>query len=195
VLPETFLICLKEGDILKVSDNPPVKSPWVESVADFQQTWFVAHTCSRCEKALAWDLLRRSIGHFLPMASRTRFSGGRRRRVMLPLFPCYLFFNGGADVSYTAMTTNRVCQVINVKKQEQLARELTAIERALQSDSLLQSDTRPARGDRCRVVAGPLKGVEGLVTERKGKSRLFLEVSLISQGAVMEIDADLLEPV
>jgi len=38
-------------------------------------------------------------------------------------------------------------------------------------------------------------GIEGVVTERKdAKARMVLDVSILGQGAVVEIDSDLLEP-
>jgi len=41
-----------------------------------------------------------------------------------------------------------------------------------------------------------MMGTEGVVIERKNaKARMVLEVTILGQGAVMEIDADILEPV
>jgi transcription antitermination factor NusG len=50
-----------------------------------------------------------------------------------------------------------------------------------------------AVGRRCRVTAGPLEGMEGIVVRRDKLARLVLEVSILGQGASVEIDADLLE--
>src|SRR5438105_2419012 len=81
----------REGQfMLRVEENPPAQSPVVEDLASAPGRWWVAHTRSRCEKALAWDLLRRGIVYFLPMVERVRMSGGRKRRFLLPLFPSYL---------------------------------------------------------------------------------------------------------
>ena len=73
--------------MLKVSENPPRMHPGAGTLTDLAGTWWVAHTKARSEKALAWDLLRRDIGYFLPLLGRVRFSGGRKRRVLMPLFP------------------------------------------------------------------------------------------------------------
>jgi len=46
-----------------------------------------------------------------------------------------------------------------------------------------------------RTISGPMLGTEGVVTERKdAKARMVLEVTILGQGAVVEIDSDLLEP-
>ena len=181
--------------MLKLSENPPILWPPVETLAELDGRWWVAHTRARAEKALAWDLHRRGIGYFLPMSERVRMSGGRKRRVVLPLFPSYVFFCGSADARYAAMTTNRICQTIEVPDQAGLIDELAAIKKTLDSNVELDLYPQVAEGRRCRVTAGPLKDLEGIVIQRCNKARLVLQVDFISQGAVMEIDADLLEEI
>jgi len=164
--------------VLKLADNPPVLTPGVDALSELEGRWWVAHTKARNEKALAWDLLRHGIGYFLPMRCRVFFSGGRKRRGMAPLFTSYVFFCGDLEDRYTAMTT-----------------KLTAIESALAGDAELEPYPGPAIGRRCRIVGGPFDGLEGVVVERARRARLVLQVGLLGQGAAMEIEADLLEPI
>ena len=43
-------------------------------------------------------------------------------------------------------------------------------------------------GDKVRVVRGPLKGWEGMVTTLKGQSRICFEITGILQGVSVELD-------
>ena len=181
--------------MLKLSENPPVLSPLAQKLTDLRGHWWVAHTKARFEKALARDLLRHGIGYFLPMVERVRFSGGRKRRVLAPLFTSYLFFCGSEQDRYTAMTTNRICQTIEVVDQPKLITELTAIESALKGKVELDLYPHPAVGQRSRITGGPFMGLEGTVVRRGKRARIVLQVSFIRQGAVMEIDADLVEAI
>jgi len=181
--------------MLKLSDNPPMVSPEAETVTGLTGTWWVAHTKARFEKVFAWDLLDRGIGYFLPLVERVKVSGGRKRRVLMPLFPSYVFFCGSDEDRYTAMTTNRLCQAIDVVDQDELVGQLSAIEKALSGEAELDPYPFAVKGRRCRVIAGALRGIEGVVVQRSKRARLVLEVSILGQGAVMEIDADLLEPI
>jgi len=72
--------------MLKLSENPAILTPEVQSLVELGGTWWVAHTKARFEKAFAWDMSNRGIGYFLPMREKIIFSGGRKRRVMAPLF-------------------------------------------------------------------------------------------------------------
>jgi len=60
--------------MLRLSDNPAILTPEVQSVTELSGTWWVAHTKARFEKAFAWDMLSHGIGYFLPM--RVKMYGG-----------------------------------------------------------------------------------------------------------------------
>ena len=179
--------------MLKLSENPPMLHPPVASVRDLAGRWWVAHTKARFEKAFAWDLLRREIGYYLPLLERVRISSGKKRRVLMPIFPSYVFFCGNEDTRQTALATNRICQAIDVADQRRMIEELSAIEMALAGKAELDPYPFAAEGKRCRVKAGPFQGLEGVVAHRANVTRLVLQVSILGQGAAMEIDADLLE--
>ena len=170
-------------------------SPSTESVADLQGIWWVAHTKARFEKAFAWEMHSKGIGYYLPMIQRVRISGGRKRRILAPLFMSYVFFCGSDEDRYTAMTTNRLCQTIEVPDQPRLAEELRFIEQALGGQAELDPYPFAVVGQRCRVTAGPMIGLVGTVIRRDKLARLVLAVSMLGQGASLEIECDLLEPI
>jgi transcription antitermination factor NusG len=181
--------------MLKLSDNPPMVLPSAKSITDITGRWWVAHTKARNEKAFAWELCRRGTGYFLPMVERVTMSGGRKRHVLMPLFPSYVFFCGSEDDRYEALKTNRLCQTLEVRYQEELVAELSVIEQALSGKAELDLYPFAVEGQRCRIVKGPFQGLEGVVVRRKEVARLVLEVGILGQGASLEIDADLLQPV
>lgn len=176
-------------------ENPSIVSPSVRSVTELTGTWWVARTKSRYEKVFAWDMLNHDIGYFLPMREKVIFSGNRKRKVMIPLFPLYVFFCGSEADRYTALTTNRLSQTIEVADQQSLVQELAAIEKALLSKAIIDEYPRLPIGSSSRIKSGPMMGIEGVIVERlDGKSRMVLGVSILGQGALIEVDADLLDP-
>ena len=182
--------------MLKLSENPAILTPDVQSLAELTGIWWAAYTKPRFEKAFAWDMLSHGIGYFLPMREKIIFSGGRKRRMMVPLFTSYVFFCGTEQDRYTALTTNRVCQTIEIADQDGLIEELLSIEKALVSKAVIDNYPRLPKGRRCRIISGPMMGIEGVVIRRKdAKARMVLEVTILGQGTVVEIDSDLLEPI
>jgi transcription antitermination factor NusG len=164
-------------------------------MADFEGLWWVAHTKSRNEKALAQDLISRNISYFLPMTWQVRRKSGRTLRSLLPLFGGYLFFCGTEDERVELLRTNRVANLISVEDQEKLVRELSQIESALRAGAPLIPHKYIEAGQRCRVIAGPLMGLEGIVVRTKGSMRLVFQVDILGKATSAEIDIDMIETV
>ena len=181
--------------MLKECENPPILPPDVASVRDVQGEWWVAHTKSRFEKAFAWDLLGLGVAYFLPLFECVKTSGGRKRKFITPLFPGYVFFCGDGDDRYTAMMTHRLCQTIPVHDQEGIVTELANIETALKAKVRIDPYPFAAVGHRCRVRSGPFRGVEGIVVQRNSVARIVLGITILGQGAMLEVDTELLEPI
>ena len=181
--------------MLSLSENPSILTPEVKSLTELCGTWWIAYTRPRFEKAFAWDLCSHGIGYFLPMYEKTIFSGRRNRHLMLPLFKSYVFFCGTEQDRYMAMRTNRLCHTVDVTDQERLIEELAGIESALLSKVVVDAYPNLPEGRRCRIISGPMKSIEGIVVERKcTRARMVIEVTILTQGALVEIDADILEP-
>src|SRR5205809_2914043 len=118
--------------MLKLRDNPDILfPPTADDLSSITGTWRVGHTKARCEKAFANDLAARNIACFLPMIERVTFSGGRKRRGLMPLFSSYVFFCGTEQDRYAALVTDRLCRVIEVQDQKRLVSELSATHRAI----------------------------------------------------------------
>jgi transcriptional antiterminator RfaH len=179
--------------VLKVSENPPLLWPEVESIQNFIGQWWVVHTKSRNEKALAHDLIRRNISYFLPMTWKVRRKSRRTIRSLLPLFGGYLFFCGGENDRLELLRTDRVANLIEVKDQQKLLKELEQIEQALQAGVPVTPHKYIKEGQKCRVIAGPLMGLEGFVAMTRGEARLVLQVDMLGQAASVEIDVDMIE--
>jgi transcription antitermination factor NusG len=179
--------------LLKASENPPILWPEVESIRDFTGLWWVAHTKSRNEKALAHDLIAKDISYFLPMTWKVHRKSHRTIRALLPLFSGYLFFCGEETQRVELLRTNRVANLIEVKDQDKLLNELVQFEQALRVGAPLTPYKYIRAGQRCRVIAGPLLGLEGIVVKMKGATRLVLQIDILGQAASVEIDIDMIE--
>ncbi len=179
--------------MLKVSENPPIIWPQAETIRDFVGQWWVVHTRSRNEKALAHDLISKDISYFLPMSWKIRRRSRRTIRSFLPLFSGYLFFCGQEEQRVELLKTNRVAHLIEVNDQQQLLDELVQIDQALRTGAPLTPHKYIKKGQRCRVIAGPLIGLEGIVIRSKNATRLVLQIDMLGQAASVEIDVDMME--
>jgi transcriptional antiterminator RfaH len=179
--------------LLKENENPSITWPEGGSISDFEGLWWVAHTKSRNEKALAQDLTSRGVNYFLPMSWRVRRRRGRKIRSLLPLFSGYLFFCGDQDHRLDVLRTNRVASIIAVKNQQKLVSELLQIEHALRTGAALTPHKYVKAGQHCRIIAGPLVDLQGIVVKAKNTTRLVLQIDMLGQASSVEVDADVIE--
>ena len=179
--------------MLKESENPSIIWPEESSISDFVGLWWVAHTRSRNEKALAHDLVSKDISYFLPMSWRVRRRRGRTIRSLLPLFSGYLFFCGDENERLELLKTNRVANLIEVKNQAKLLGELVQIEHALRTGANLTPYKYIRAGQHCRVIAGPLADLQGIVVKTKNTTRLVLQIDMLGQATSVEIDTEMIE--
>jgi transcriptional antiterminator RfaH len=182
--------------MLKETENPPLVWPQDKSIAEFVGTWWVAHTRSRNEKAVAWLLAGKDIQYFLHMSWKVSRKKGRTVRSLLPVFSSYLFFCGQEIDRLEALKTNRIATIIPVFDQARMVAQLLPIEKALLAGKTLLPHEYIKVGQKCKVSAGPLIGTEGIVV-RSGekKMRLVLAVEMLGQATSVEIDAEMLEPI
>jgi transcriptional antiterminator RfaH len=181
--------------LLKPSENPPITWPEVESLCDFSGLWWVVHTKSRNEKALAQDFVHKDISYFLPMSWKVRRRRQRKIRSLLPLFSGYLFFCGNENQRIEVLQTNRVANLIEVKDQERLLKELLQIEQALRAGAPLAPHKYIKTGQLCRVIEGPLADLQGIVIRTQKAARLVLQIDMLGQAASVEVDTDMIEVV
>lgn len=178
---------------LATSQRPGVEAD--ASVSRATAQWYVLYTKSRQEKALAEDLTRMGIGHFLPLLRTVKRYGGRKAVVHEPMFPGYVFLEGSINDLYAADRTRRVARTIQVLDQVQLRWELHNIRLALERDAGLTPWHGLVSGMRVRITAGSLMGLEGIIERGGHRPRLVLQVQMLGRSVSTEIDADLVEPI
>ena len=67
------------------------------------------------------------------------------------------------------------------------------IEQALRAGAPMTAHEYIKTGQKCRVMAGPLLGLQGIVVKTRGAMRLALQVDMLGQAASVEIDIDMIE--
>ncbi len=175
---------------------PPMQREAGVEISRVAGRWWLLHTKSRSEKATAWELLDARIDFFLPLMRVSRQYGRHRQEVVLPLFAGYMFCACATDEQRAALGgLKRLASIVNVADQEKLKQELEQVRRALETPHQIDLFPGIRKGRRCRVLSGSLKGLEGVVIMRRDQCRLYLDVSILGQSAVVEIDAIVVEPI
>lgn len=174
-------------------DNPPSRFPVDRPLDADLGNWRVAHVRSRCEKQFAHFLLEKGIGYYLPLFLRKtrRKDNNKTRKSICPLFPGYIAFAADAEAIHQWVLKNHdVVNVLAVKNQEKLVRELDQIKLILDRDLAFLSCAGILPGTKVVIRGGGLSGLEGVILRNDHSARLIVGVEMFGgQSISVELGA------
>jgi transcription antitermination factor NusG len=158
--------------------------------ASGEPNWYALFTRHQHEKSVAFALSNKSYEVYLPLYRSVRRWQDRAKALWLPLFPCYVFIREGMDRQLQILTTPGLihivkwggCPAIVPKSQLNAIRQIVECCPNVETHPYLQA------GDRVRVKSGPLTGLEGILTRKKGVARLVVSMEMLGRSAAVEID-------
>lgn len=162
-------------------------------VTENSNDWLVVYTMSRAEKKIQKELARREIECFLPLHKVIKQWSDRKKKLELPLFPNYLFVRPGQLDSYKVLMVPGVVKYVKANKELATVREeqIDAIKRMLHGNPEVSSDVF-VTGAKLRVTRGPLQGLEGVVVEKLGRTRIAMTLEIMNRTISAEVNpADL----
>src|SRR5271169_2173392 len=77
--------------------------------------WYVAYTYPRHEKSVADQLAHKSVEIFLPTCTKTSRWKDRQVKIVLPLFPGYVFARIPANERLKVVSTPSVIRILSFK--------------------------------------------------------------------------------
>jgi transcriptional antiterminator NusG len=155
--------------------------------------WFALYTRSRFEKKMLGELTDRGIEVFLPMREILSRWKDRKKKIWLPLFPGYIFVNhvDTPENRFRVLNIPGAVRFVSLEghaasiPEEQIENVRTFLESSIAIDPYPYMQV----GTRVEVIAGPLKGIQGVLVEKRGRFRFVIQVDLIRQAVSVEIDS------
>jgi len=155
--------------------------------------WYAVHTRSRFEQKVYDGILGKSIEVFLPKIQVMSRRKDRRKKLMVPLIPGYVFVNTALDPEeyLSILKTVGVVQFVGFK-----GKPVPANDEEIQSLMILNGTDRTVQnrdfmktGDRIRIMDGPLKNLTGFYLRHKGQGgKVVVSIELLSRS--MEVDIE-----
>lgn len=140
----------------------------------YHREWYVLRTKQHAERQVAHVLESRGIITFLPLL---------RRRLVEPLFPCYLFLN--IDCSTDEYLRSRSAPGVSyILSSDGVPAPVPAelveeIRRRVDRENTLPPAARFAQGDRVVVTSGPFRGLEAIFDRAmtpQGRCQVLLQI-------------------
>jgi transcription antitermination factor NusG len=170
----------------------------IRSPSDFN--WYALHTRSRFEQKVYDSICGKSIEVFLPKVQVMSRRKDRRKKILVPLIPGYVFVRTDLNVGsyWDIIKTVGVVRMVGFQGKPVAASEeeisslmiLNGTDRTVENRSLMK------RGDRVMIMEGPLRGLVGFYLRHKGKSeKVVVSIELLHRSLAVEIEGWALEKV
>jgi transcriptional antiterminator NusG len=156
--------------------------------------WYALYTRSHCEQLVHDQLAVKGFHLFFPKIGAWSQRAGKRHLITVPMFPSYLFLRHAIDkTSYIDIRKARGLVRILGERWDRLSlvpdAEIEAIQTVLAACVPVLPHPYLREGQRVRITQGPLRGVEGILVQRKpAKGLLILSVDLLQRSVAVEID-------
>lgn len=165
-----------------------------------QGNWYAVHTRSRFEQKVYDGISSKSIEVFLPRIQVMSRRKDRRKKILVPLLPGYLFVNTELNPTeyWDIIKTVGVVRMIGFEGKPVPAKEEEILSlRILDgTDRTVQNRAYMKKGDMVQIMEGPLKGLIGFYLRHKGQNdRVVVSIELLHRSLVVEIEDWALEKV
>lgn len=156
-------------------------------MTDKPMHWCAVQTHARAEDKAAFHLARQGYRVFLPKHLKRRKHARRVEWVPAPLFPRYLFvaLDAAANRWWSIRSTVGVADLVRFGKAPAAVPEKIIAEiRARQDDNglvKLRAGDGFKRGDKVRIIDGPLNDLEGLFEGVSDEARVTVLLELMGR--------------
>ena len=157
--------------------------------------WYALYLRSRYEKKVQTELQKKNVETFLPLVKEMHVWSDRKKIIQEPLFRGYIFAKTDLRDKASILMTDGVVRFVGINHTPSSIPDLQIdwLRRIIDESIEPGHEQYLKTGERVRVTAGPLIGIEGIVIRTNGVSRVLITISAIKQSVSVEVPADYLE--
>ena len=180
------------GGISSSEFEGDIDAPAARVQPELKHPWFALQVRVRHESEVTVHLQGKGYEWFLPTYKERRRWSDRVKQVDAPLFPGYVFCRFNPNDRLPILKTPGVTQIVGYSRvpipvdEEEIAAIRTLVDSGVPNFPCPYLEV----GSRVRIEAGALRGLEGILTDLKGKRRLVLSITLLQRSVAVEIDSE-----
>jgi transcription antitermination factor NusG len=159
--------------------------------------WYAVYTIRQHEKSALKQLELRKIESFLPVYETVRVWKNRQRmKLLLPLFPSYLFVHINSSERASVLQSPGVLQIVGSSRE---GIPLPDAEVEFLRSGFCKQRIEPYHelviGEKVCIKSGVMQGLQGTLVRKNNNMRFVLTIEMINQHAAIQVDPEDLEPV
>jgi len=154
--------------------------------------WYALYAKHHHERKVAEALQRKGVEVFLPLYEAERQWKDRKKKLMAPLFPGYIFIRSDLRDRVGILSTSGVFFLVELAGRACAIpdAEIEAVRTVVRSAMRCEPFPYLESGEPIRVRTGPLAGLEGFYVRAKSNHRVVISVELLKKSIAVEMDLD-----
>jgi transcription antitermination factor NusG len=155
----------------------------------YSPRWYAVYTTPRHEKRIATHCSQRDIESFLPLYQEVRQWKNRCKvKLDLPLFPNYLFVRIEREARFRVLSVPGVLSILGAGSDLfPVEDEYIGLLRQGLDEHKIEPHPLVEVGDRVKIIAGAMSGMEGILVRKKNELRVVLKVALLERSISVEV--------
>jgi transcriptional antiterminator NusG len=163
------------------------------SVMENQLHWYAIHARSRHETVVFEGLRKKLIEVFLPKVQIMSRRKDRRKRILVPLLPGYLFVHTDMNPYHywDIIKTYGVVRIIGIEGKPVPVKdeEILSLQILNGTDRTVRNQAYMNEGDKIMIMEGALRGLTGFYVRHKDKSdKVVITIELLQRSLAVEIE-------
>ncbi len=164
---------------------------FTQRTSEEPQKWYVAYTAPRNERKAQNKLNVLGVQSFLPMHQVERDWSDRKKKLIVPLFPSYLFVHVSDRKRHETFAIREIVRYVSFEGRPVTVKDsvIDSLKNILKERVEIGVESGIKVGALVKITRGPFLGIEGIVVNRNGKTRLFVQIPALQRSVVVNISA------
>jgi transcriptional antiterminator NusG len=165
-----------------------------------QLKWYAIHSRSRHEDVVLNGLKKKLIEAFLPKMQVMSRRKDRRKMIMVPILPGYVFVHSDLNLYqyWDILKTYGVVRLLGIQGKPVPVKdeEIASLKTLDGTDRTVRNQAYMKKGDRVMIMEGPLQGLTGFYIKHKGKvDKVVVSIELLQRSLAVEVEDLIVEKI
>lgn len=141
--------------------------------------------------------MKKEVESYLPLIEEVKVWSDRKKKVQVPLFKGYVFVKVDLKDKLRVLQTDGVVKFVGIRNHpssipdDEIGWIRTVLAHPTVASSIRREKNLPP-GNRVEIVAGPFRGIRGIVSQVRGNARLVIQVDTIARTFSVEVPPEFL---
>lgn len=160
-----------------------------------EEAWYAVKVHSRSEPVALAALHHQGVESYCPHAFVRKKYCDRMKAVAEPIFPGYLFCRFALSRKSKVLSGNAIEYIVSFGGRPAAipGSEIEAVRLAVAAGG--RTAALPRYGERVRIIAGSLAGVEGTLVREANRNQFVVSIALLQRGVSVMVDQSIVEEI